>query len=580
MDYKIIMNISHLLQCGVLLATTATSLLLLGCSGCATHEQKNTSTAQEAQKHEAAQWHLSPGAKITYAYLRYEQALRKDDASALLSTLQDLSYFDPPASTYVDVGVWFMGRGSVDILPILAKGTQRYPNDISLHLLYAELLQEVGQEQKAIAHMRNFIQLHPDNTDAQLELALLLVTTNANAEATKILNNFTGKQRTAIVDYYHAKALLGLHQNTQAIHYLQSAIKKMPEFIEATADLAHVYEQQGKFQEARALYEIILRRYQGSAEVLVRLVSLSLRLNEPQKAFVYYKESSATPAAAMTVAAMFLEQKQYNLAESILRDLIALSDPPQELYFYLAIIAYEGQKDFAKAHAWLEKVPPSNIAYARALSLRVQLLVDMNKLPQALETARIGQKALPEEQEFYTMEVRLLATIGDYAAAVPKAQILIEKWPNDVNIAFLRASLLDESGDKKAALQAMEDIIVKNPEHYQALNYIGYALAEENRDIERALILLHKAVELAPDSDYILDSLAWAFYKAGNTQEAWRIINNVLKLTTNLEPTIWEHYGDIAKALGKTNEARKGYTKALEKNPENASSLKERLLQL
>jgi predicted negative regulator of RcsB-dependent stress response len=43
------------------------------------------------------------------------------------------------------------------------------------------------------------------------------------------------------------------------------------------------------------------------------------------------------------------------------------------------------------------------------------------------------------------------------------------------------------------------------------------------------------------------------------------------------DPTIWEHYGDIATALGKAEEARKGYSKALEFKPKNADSIRERL---
>jgi cytochrome c-type biogenesis protein CcmH/NrfG len=43
------------------------------------------------------------------------------------------------------------------------------------------------------------------------------------------------------------------------------------------------------------------------------------------------------------------------------------------------------------------------------------------------------------------------------------------------------------------------------------------------------------------------------------------------------DPTIWAHYGDIARALGNAEEARKGYARALELNPKNADSIRERL---
>ena len=43
-----------------------------------------------------------------------------------------------------------------------------------------------------------------------MELALLLVKTKQYPEAEDLLNSITGKQRTPLVDYYHARALIGM----------------------------------------------------------------------------------------------------------------------------------------------------------------------------------------------------------------------------------------------------------------------------------------------------------------------------------------------------------------------------------
>lgn len=61
----------------------------------------------------------------------------------------------------------------------------------------------------------------------------------------------------------------------------------------------------------------------------------------------------------------------------------------------------------------------------------------------------------------------------------------------------------------------MEAVIDRWPDNAQALNYVGYTLADDNRDLPRALDLLNRAVELSPETDYMLDSLAWVHYRAG-----------------------------------------------------------------
>ena len=126
----------------------------------------------------------------------------------------------------------------------------------------------------------------------------------------------------------------------------------------------------------------------------------------------------------------------------------------------------------------------------------------------------------------------------------------------------------------------MEQLIALHPDNYQALNYVGYTLAEENRDLDRALSLLVKADKLAPGQSYIVDSLAWAYFKAGKMDDALREIRRAVKLDEHIDASIWEHYGDIAARAGLTDEARTAYQKAIELKPANAEALRQRLSHL
>jgi Flp pilus assembly protein TadD len=201
----------------------------------------------------------------------------------------------------------------------------------------------------------------------------------------------------------------------------------------------------------------------------------------------------------------------------------------------------------------------------------------LGKKEEALAFLQQERKKAPENQKLFQFEVRQLASMERLDAALELANTGTRKWPADLDIAFLHASLLDERGDKKSAFAAMEKISQADPRHYQALNYLGYTLADENRELLRALDLLTRAVELAPDLAYILDSFAWAQYRLGKFDAAWENISKVVNMESSEDPTIWEHYGDIALALGKSEEARKGYARALALNPKNADSIRERL---
>jgi Flp pilus assembly protein TadD len=59
-----------------------------------------------------------------------------------------------------------------------------------------------------------------------------------------------------------------------------------------------------------------------------------------------------------------------------------------------------------------------------------------------------------------------------------------------------------------------------DPENANALNGMGYLLACEGKDGARALTYCRKAVDKRPDNPAYIDSLAWAYYKLGFSEEA------------------------------------------------------------
>ncbi|MFT4300870.1 MAG: tetratricopeptide repeat protein, partial [Desulfovibrio sp.] len=521
-----------------------------------------------------------PEAKSTYAFLLYSQALNDEDEAALLQAAPLMAAAKLPASIWLEGGVWLVSRKSAEAAPYLEQGLAVAPDDMSLNLLYAEALMEQGTPERGVQLMRAFLAKHPGSLDARLELALLLVKSKEYAEAETLLNSVSSKERTPLVDYYHARALIGMDRSAEAIPFLQKAIKEMPDFVEAMAELAFIYEQRSEFKPARTLYEKLLKLNFSPQDVLLRLISLSLRMNQPEKALKYMRQGPDTIPFKLTVAGLFIDSRHYLQGETLLKQIAARDDAPVDVYLLLADLNYEQRRDLPMALSWLDKVPPQSKAAPRAALLRIQLLGEAGKEQEALTVTRQAQKQFEDAPQFWELEIRLLARQQQMPQALEIARKAAKKWPDNVDMAFLLGSLLDESGDKKEAFKVMEHILTLHPENYQALNYVGYTLAEENRDLEKALSLLVKADELSPNQSYIVDSLAWVLYKLGRNEEALKEIRRAVKLDEHVDASIWEHYGDIASKMGLKDEARTAYQKALDLKPANADALRQRLSQL
>ncbi|WP_300908448.1 tetratricopeptide repeat protein [uncultured Desulfovibrio sp.] len=584
------------LLCALTLSVTA-PLFLLGCGGCAGNKPQNGQTSDRAGEEFAAgkkparaqsaslqdvpvrsvESGLSPNAQSTYAYLLYTQALLAEDEAALLQAASLLKASPVPAKIWMEGGVWLMSRKSPNAVILLEQALSVWPEDMSLNLLYAEALLEHGMPERGVELMRAYLQKHPDSLDARLELALLLVKSKQFPEAEKLLNSVGARQRSPLVDYYHARALIGMERSNEAIPYLQKAIREMPDFVEALAELAFICEQRGDLREARNVYEKLMRLNFSTQDVALRLVNISLRLKQPEKALQYMRLGPATVPFKLTVASMFMESRHYLQAENLLKQIVADGDAPGDVYLLLADLAYEQRRDLSMALSWLDKMPSGSKSSGRARLLRAQLLAEAGQNDKALKVVRQGQKDFAGVPDFQEFEIRLLARQKQMPEALAVAREAVKTWPDNTDLAFLLGSLLDETGDKKGAFTVMEGILASHPDNYQALNYVGYTLAEENRELERAVKLLVRANELSPDQAYIVDSLAWALFKSGRLEDALGQIRRAVKLGDQVDPSIWEHYGDIARRMGLKDEARKAYQKALDLKPANAEALRQRL---
>lgn len=523
---------------------------------------------------------LSPSAQDLFIYLLFTQAMLDENENDLLAAASLLSGPLIPAKTWMEGGVWLLGRKSKNAIPYLERALGIYPDDMSINLLYAEALLESGRADDGVRVMRDFLKKFPNSIDARLELALLLVKTRQFAEAERLLKNIGQKQRTPLVEYYHARALIGMNRNAEAIPYLQKAVRGLPDFVEALTELAYIYEQNGNWKEARNVYERLNRLNFSPREVALRLVNLSLKMKQPEKALQYIRKGPDSQGFLLAAAGMLIDARHFLQAENILKRLAAGDNAPPEAYLLLADVAYEQKKDLGLALSWLDRLPPTGKNALKGILLRAQLLAESGKDAEALEILRAEKKKYPDMPEIQEFEIRLLARKKELPKATELARESAARWPDNPDVLFLLGSVLDEGGDKGGALKVMEKILAIQPDNYQALNYVGYTLAEENRDIPRAISLLTRADEISPNQSFIIDSLAWALFRANRIQESLQQIRRAVNLAEQQDPAIWEHYGDIAKAAGKRDEARRAYRKALDLRPENAKAIREKASKL
>lgn len=527
-----------------------------------------------------------PGARsdLTFAYLQLEQAMRHDDVTAVQEAARRLLLTDPESRPLAEAAGWLLGnRYSAQARELLESSVVVLPDDLQLRIMLAEIMLDENDADGAVTMLQAFADAHPENASARAELALLCLKAERAAEALALFEQLPASEYNPSVRYYHAQALKSVGRLADAAAMLRAALNEAPDFLEAMLELALIEEQRGRYATARSLYDKLLAYDEGNQDILLRLVVVCLKEGNPERASSIASSVPDSLAFVLTATSLFMEEGRSDLAAALLDRLAKNADTPPEIALYQAAVTYENNKNAQKALKFLDQIPPDNRQYLKALKLRMQILLESDELDTALTTVVQAEDMFPHDQELRYAHMEMLIRQTRFAEAEAVARQAMEQWPDDADLAFQRAYLADAAGDKTRSLDLMENVIERWPDNAQALNYVGYTLADDNRDLLRALELLNRAVELSPETDYMLDSLAWVNYRLGHYQEAWEHIRHAVSLLPPDKPqdaTMWEHYGDIAHALKLKDEARKGWRRALELKPTDADSIRRKLEQI
>src|SRR5690606_11090156 len=120
----------------------------------------------------------------------------------------------------------------------------------------------------------------------------------------------------------------------------------------------------------------------------------------------------------------------------------------------------------------------------------------------------------PDAMEVHTAMAWIYEREGDFTSAERVAAATIERFGEEHEEPhFLQGSLLEKQERYEEAEAAFRKALEINAENPMVLNYLGYMLADNNRDLDEALEFIQKAVAADPINGAYLDSLGWVYYR-------------------------------------------------------------------
>jgi tetratricopeptide (TPR) repeat protein len=194
---------------------------------------------------------------------------------------------------------------------------------------------------------------------------------------------------------------------------------------------------------------------------------------------------------------------------------------------------------------------------------RIVALYDDKDYARAAELSMEGQTQHPQDPRFARLQASALNASGNRTKAIEVLENLTRAFPKDTVSQFALVDIYSKVGRKADAERTLRQLLTVEPENANAMNYLGYLLAQRGDKLDEAIRLVNKALELEPENGAFLDSLGWAYFRKGDLNEAEKYLTMAAqKMPGNSD--VQEHYGDVLAKRGRWSDAVAAWMRALE----------------
>jgi len=524
---------------------------------------------------------------------------------------------DAPPDFDVLVGEFAAREGNlVEARDAFLRAVEKDPDSAYLHLRVAMLSSRIEEVEIARSHAERALALDPDDEAARILLARLLRHAGDVVGVERVLRGADGSPVSLRAGVLLIQLMLENRRRAEALGTASALVEAYPDDIGAYYALASVYEDAGDRAQVEsvvlraitafpdqvalytrlaqmrraggdvdgelAAYRLLLERQPDHLGTLRMLAELLIQQEDFEGAGRVYEQAlSYYPdefALLQSLIGLDVRQGNFDRASERLAATVQRRPHDYELVYMLGLVLLELGKSDRGIEA-LERVPPRHEAYRDARIRIIQLYEEQNQLERALAVLDELRIVHPDQRfDFHAAGLRVRT--GDFEGGVALVQARIEANPDDPEALYQMGLVHDTAKRRDDAIGWMRKSLAKDPENAHALNYIGYTLAERGQDLDEAEALIMRALELAPEDGYIIDSLGWVYYmravplvQDGRAEDAQGWIDRSLATLERAaalsggDPVISEHLGDVHLLAGDRQRALGFYQQAVDLVP-------------
>lgn len=539
--------------------------------------------------------------RLREAVVEAEQMLKRDpgnvEAHRILGRIYVRMIGDPAAGR-VDEGM--LRRATEQF----QKVTEKDPADVDAWVTLGRLHRMAQNSVEAEKAFQKALALDPDNEYALHGLALLYSDLGDTKTAVSMWRRLADRNPHPRVLRALASSLTQVRDYSGAVETLRRALQLAPRDLEIKRELAENLLLKEEYDEAAKLYEELAQAQPRDPQYPLRLSQIYRQQRDLTKAREAHERAQALDPASIEIQynEVNLLEAEGNLGQAIarLKQILettarAVYAPPEKanrviLLERLGLLCRASEQPDEAVAAFRQMAELDPDLGPRAAAQIIETYRAAKQFDRAAQEAEAASQRYPNDRMVRLVRASLLADLGRGPEAVAEARRLLE-GNKDRETYLALAQVYEKAKDFPAMAQALEEaerlsdsdeerevvyfmrgamyermkkfaeaeaefrkVLKMNPRNASALNYLGYMFADRDTNLEEALELVRRAVELEPHNGAFLDSLGWVYYRLGKLEDAERYLRLALERVPR-DPTVNDHLGDVYYRQGKLKEA-------------------------
>lgn len=463
------------------------------------------------------------------------------------------------------------GKQYDDVLVALGRWQKLTDETDEINRVYAVTYLHQGNTEKAAEYLHKQLSASQAN-DREKTLAVkkLLQKEAGTAEARATLAALNRLQPDNMhMHILEARYAAQLEDYDGSLALLDKVLQNDPSLADVHIIKSRILAAQGKREESLVVISKVLAEHPDNAELRLnyaRLLVEERQFKLAREQYMILLEQNPDDAdTLLSLALLSIETKQLSESEAYLEKLIALGKKTHIANYYLGRI--QQNNDNPKiAIAYYLKVTQGEYVYDAKLRI-AGLFAKLGRGDEGLrqlEALAEKQTAWPNRVRAYLAQGEILRDLGKHEEAVEMYSRALQQNADDPDLLYARA-LAAEKVDRLDITEAdLLHVINSEPDNANALNALGYTLADRTERLEEALKYIKRAAELVPDDPAILDSLGWVSYRLGNMNEAVKWLRMAFEKLEDAE--IAAHYGEVLWMTDQRQEAERVWQVGREAN--------------